>query len=434
MIINNFCGILVVISLLFLITGANMTFGQVWWEESGEKHNYDLSGNRFLILLGNDFDYQETMVIKKYWEDWGAKIEIAGIAIELEGHLWKKTDKGWDKSEKRKIETDLLLSQAELSKYNLMFFPGGNSPKSLLERDGSLLVRLIREADKKGILLAGICHGPLALASTDVIKGKKVTGHPEIKERLEKAGAEYVQEVCVTDGNVITGNWPYFETMAIMVAEKLLYPQGGGPSEKSPFETNPVLKVIKERRSIRTFQDKEVSQDTIDLLLKVAIWSPSPNNNQPWKFLIVRDKEIKEKVVKAIMEKMSDYYKSQGVPLDRMEQYISSIFSAPVHIFVFCDDSNMEEKEWEGMQRLWNMQGVSSACQNILLAAKSIGLGSLWIGLSLVAEDDIKSLLKVPQGIRLASVIAIGYPANEPLPPVRKPLSEVRFFEQWGEN
>ncbi|MDH4222194.1 MAG: nitroreductase family protein [candidate division Zixibacteria bacterium] len=434
MLINGFGMFILAFVLLLQITGINISTAQVFRENTDEKYSYNLRGYRFLILLGEDFDYHESMVIKKYWEDWGAKVDIAGTGKELKGHLWKKTDKGWDKSEEKTIKTDLLTSQVDLSKYNLIFFPGGNSPKNLLEKDSSLLMRLIQEAEKKGLILSAICHGPLALASAGVLKGHRVTGHYEIMKNIQEGGGEYVTGVCVVDGNVITGNWPYFESMAVKTAEKLLYPQGGGPSENSPFEQNPVLKVIKERRSIRRFQDKEVSQDTINILLKSATWAPSPNNDQPWRFVVLKDKKIKEMIVNAIMEKLSEYYKSEEMPLDRMKQYISGIFSAPVHIFALCDDSNIEEEEWKDIQMLWNMQAVSAGCQNILLAARGMGLGSLWIGLSLVAEDEIKSLLQIPAEIKLASVIAIGYPADVPLPPLRKPLSEVISLEKWGKR
>jgi nitroreductase/putative intracellular protease/amidase len=431
---NNINGCIIFLFLLFLILNLNSSSAQVFWEQSDEKYDYDLSGYRFLILLGDDFDYHETMVIKKYWEDWGAKVDIAGTDKKLKGHLWKRTDKGWDKSEEMTIDTDLPLSQVDLSQYNLFFFPGGNSPKNLLEKDSTFIVQLIQKADQKGLILAGICHGPLALASAGVLKGHKATGHQEIVKDIQETGGEYVKEVCVVDGNIITGNWPYFESMAVKLAEKLLYPGGGGPSENSPFGKNPVLKIIKERRSIRGFQEKDMSQDTIDILLKSATWAPSPNNDQPWRFVVVKDKKVKEEIVNALMEKLSAYYKSKELPVERMRQYISSIFSAPLHIFALCDDSNIEEEEWKDIQMLWNMQAVSCACQNILLSAKSMGLGSLWIGLSLVAEDQIKTLISAPESLRLASVIAIGYPADEPLPPVRKPLSEVVSLEKWKEK
>jgi len=209
--------------------------------------------------------------------------------------------------------------------------------------------------------------------------------------------------------------------------------RGERTGEKYNYDlSNPVLKAIKERRSIRKFQDKDVDSAKIEQILRAATWAPSANNDQPWKFVVVRNKDTKEKIVEALKFRMKDYYESQGIPLDRMVAYWFNIFTAPVHIFVFCDTTGIElEKKWEEIQMLWSIQGVSAACQNILLAAHALGLGSVWTGLTLTVEDEIKAILKVPKKVQLMTVIAIGYPASEPLPPVRKPLSEIRFFEKW---
>jgi len=433
--LKSYFGNFIMLSLLFSLIGGSPMCDQMWWERTGEKHDYDLSGYRFLILLGEDFDYHETMILKKHWEDWGAKADIAGTDTLLTGHLWNRTEKGWDRSEQKQIKTDLLLPEVDLSRYHVLFFPGGNSPQNLLKKESLRIVRMVKEAHQKGSVLAGICHGPRILAVAEVIQGCKATGHPEVIENIQEAGGEYVNKVCVVDGNIITGNWPYFETMAVKVAEKLLYPDGGGPSEKSPFETNPVLRAIKERRSIRRFQDRDIEQAKIEQILKAASWAPSANNDQPWKFVVVKNKETKEKVLEAFLNRMKDYFEGHGIPLDKIRPFWSGIFSAPVHIFAFCDTSVVEiEEDFEKTQMLWSTQSVSAACQNILLAAHALGLGAVWAGASLAVEDEIKTTLSVPPQVRLMTVIAIGYPAYEPLPPVRRPISEIMFFETWGKR
>jgi len=198
------------------------------------------------------------------------------------------------------------------------------------------------------------------------------------------------------------------------------------------FEANPILKAIRERRSIRRFQDKDVEQTKIEQILRAASWAPSANNDQPWKFVVVKSKETKEKVLDAFLNRMKDYFESHGIPLGRIRGFWSGIFTAPVHIFAFCDTSVVDiEEGFEEAQMLWSTQGVSAACQNILLAAHALGLGSVWTGASLAVEDEIKDMLGVPPEVRLMTVIAIGYPAYEPLPPVRRPLSDVTFFERW---
>ena len=221
----------------------------------------------------------------------------------------------------------------------------------------------------------------------------------------------------------------------MLIFMKLLYPEEAGLFENSPFETNPVLKAIKERRSIRKFQVKDVDPGKIEILLKAASWAPSANNDQPWKFVIVRNRETKNDIREALMDTMKGFYETKGIPSERMNSYWSSVFSAPVHIFVFCDTRHIEmDKEWEDIEKLHNIQGVSAACQNILLAATALDLASLWMGGPLVVEDDIKGLLNIPQDVQLMAIIAIGHPAHEPSPPARNPLLHIMFYEKWEEN
>ncbi|NIO02185.1 MAG: nitroreductase [Candidatus Latescibacteria bacterium] len=209
-------------------------------------------------------------------------------------------------------------------------------------------------------------------------------------------------------------------------------PIAAASSEKSPDETNPVLKTIEERRSIRRFKEADVPNQVIQQLLEAATWAPSSNNDQPWKFVVVKNNETKQQVLRAVERRLSGYFESRGVALDRMKNYWSNIFSAPVHIFAFCDTSGVDiEDEWRDIEMLWCMQSVTIACQNILLAAKALDLGSLWIGLTLAAEDDIKRILDVPEGMELATTIAVGYPDESPVPRPRKPVEEVTFFESW---
>ena len=427
---TNIVSTWLVLIVCFAVSGS--VSHEIWWEETGKTYGYHLGGYRFLIVVGDDFDHHEMARIKKYWEDWGANVDIAGMERKVMGHILKKTGTGWDTSEKITVKTDVLISQLDLTKYNAIFFPGGKSPENLIAEDSLRVVRLIQNADRDGLVLSAICHGPHALAAAGILKNRKATGHPDVIKGIQESGGEYVMEVYVSDGNIVTGNWPYFETFAVKVAEKLLYPKGGAPRRTSPFDTNLVLKTIKERRSVRAFQDKDVDSTSVKLLLEAASWAPSANNDQPWKFVVVRSRETKDRIHETLMARMKDYYTKQGYPEEAVRRYWSSIFSSPVHIFAFCDTTGIDiSEEWEQADIMHQIQGVTVACQNILLAATALDLGSLWVGALLVIEDEIKALLLVPEELMLVTVIAIGYPAYKPLPPVRRPISDVTFFESW---
>ncbi len=423
---------------LFLLLSISLVIppslsGQTWWEDSGRTLDYNLSGFKILVLLGNDFDYHELMVIKSHWENWKAKIIIAGNDKILSGHLWSLTAKGWEKTEYREVQPDILLSGVKIEDYHAVFLPGGESPKDLIEKSGDLVKRIIQEADKRSMLLSAICHGPYVLAESDVIRGHRVTGHPEITKDLIRAGGKHVSEVSVVDQNIITGNWPYFESFALNVAEKLLYPDEKKKNKLAEMESHPALNVIKERRSIRRFLDKDVDHSLIEELLWMASWAPSSNNNQPWRFVVVRDIEKKSQIFDTFIDRMKDYYENHGVPLERIKAFWSGHFTAPVFIFIFNHPPPKKdtETEFSDIEEIWNIQSVSNACQNLLLAAKAMDLGTCWMGALLAIESEIKQLLDAPDEARLMTVIALGYPAQDPLPRVRKPLSETVSYEKW---
>jgi nitroreductase len=204
-------------------------------------------------------------------------------------------------------------------------------------------------------------------------------------------------------------------------------------SEKSPFETDLVLKAIKERRSIRRFEKKDVEFSKIQLMLEAGTWAPSASNEQPWKFVVVKDQNIREGLLHNFLDRMQNYFERQGIPSHKTRDFWSGIFSAPICIFVFCDTSVVEiERGFEEIEMLWSTQGVSAACQNMLLAAHALGLGAVWTGAALIVEDDVKNVLGVPDGVRLVTMIAVGYPASRPAPRLRRSLSDIVFFEKWG--
>jgi nitroreductase/putative intracellular protease/amidase/ketosteroid isomerase-like protein len=407
----------------------------VWWEETGKTYGYELSAYRILVVVGDDFDYREATIIRDHWRRWGAAVEVAGTDAEVVGHVCKRTPQGWDRSQRAALRTDRLLPDVELARYQVLFFPGGGGPASLLEHAKKEMVALVQEADRRCMVLAASGQGPLVLAAAGVVHGRRVTAHSDVTAAVREAGGEYVGATSVVDGNLVTSNWPYFETTAVAVAEKLLYPCGGGPSEHSPFVTDPVLRAIKDRRSVRRFTSEDVDEKTVDLLLRAAAWAPSANNDQPWRFVVIRKAETKRAIVDALMKRLQPLYEQRGISLDRMAAFWSASFAAPVHIAAFVDPRGVEvDRGFEEIQELWNVEGVSTACQNILLAAHSLGLGAVWVGATVTVEGRIKELLGAPEGARLVTVVAVGHPAEQPLPPVRKALPGVVSLEHWHDE
>ncbi len=160
---------------------------------------------------------------------------------------------------------------------------------------------------------------------------------------------------------------------------------------------------IKSRRSIRKFLRQSVPDETVDVVLDAARWAPSGLNNQPWRFAVVRDPFLKEK-------------------MSRLTKYGTIISSADVVIAVFSDTLS-------GYDRTKDLQAIGACIQNMLLAIHDLGLGGVWLGEILKHSSEVKSLLGAPEPYEFMALIAFGYPDGKPpRAPMRKTLSDLVFF------
>lgn len=149
-----------------------------------------------------------------------------------------------------------------------------------------------------------------------------------------------------------------------------------------------LLELIKSRRSIRKFSEKEVAEEHIQMILEAGRWAPSGLNNQPWRFMVARDKKIRMK-------------------LSELTSYGEIIKNAPVCILVFLDSD-------ASYDRIKDTLAVGACIQNMLLEAHSLGLGAVWLGEILKNKDKVALLLKAPSSCELMAVVALGHPLECP--------------------
>ncbi|MFH1516124.1 MAG: nitroreductase [bacterium] len=174
-----------------------------------------------------------------------------------------------------------------------------------------------------------------------------------------------------------------------------------------------IYEIIKSRRSIRAFKTDNISKDIIERILDAAIWAPSAMNGQNWKFYVLsgekRDQFAKLlfPVFEATREKVLENYGPEGVELRR--RLYSNAGGAPYVIVVYA-----EEGEWKR-----DLTGPGMACQNILLAAKAEGLGSLFMGAVKNVKDEVSRFLGENDG-ELLGAILIGYPDEDVEPKPRR--------------
>jgi nitroreductase len=189
--------------------------------------------------------------------------------------------------------------------------------------------------------------------------------------------------------------------------------------------TNPVIEAIKSRRAIRSFEDKPVSDKTIETLLEAATYAPSAINIQPWKFTIVTNK--------AEMKRLSDMAKPaliRALPdvgdegLAGLKKRLSNpnyniFYNAPLLIFV------------SGVKSPYAVYDCSMAAHNMMLAAYTLGIGSCWIGTAVPTANDpkIKPSLGIPEDHEVHAAIIFGYPKEIPKAPLKRPAQVLKRID-----
>jgi len=161
------------------------------------------------------------------------------------------------------------------------------------------------------------------------------------------------------------------------------------------------MDAIRSRRSVRAFKTEPVPQKIIESIIDAGRLAPTARNVQPWKFVVVRDAKTRSQLAK----------------LATTGPFIAE---APVCVAVFCSDT----KYW--------MEDGCAATENIIIAARAHGLGHCWVaGDKKPYAGEVSQLLGAPVGHRLISLIALGYPKEDPSPVPKKSLEEVLHWEKF---
>ncbi|MCP4747169.1 MAG: nitroreductase [Desulfobacteraceae bacterium] len=180
---------------------------------------------------------------------------------------------------------------------------------------------------------------------------------------------------------------------------------------------NDLMTLIQNRRSVRKYEQKPVSDDMLEQVLESVRWAPSWANTQCWEVIAVRDAAIKEQLQASLPPKGNPAYKA--------------MVNAPV-VLVLCaklgvsgyHKGNVTTKFGE-----WMMYDLGIATQNICLTAYSLGLGTVVVGL--FDHDKAAQVIQMPDGYELVSMIPMGYPAKSGSAPARKAIREFTHYEKW---
>ena len=164
--------------------------------------------------------------------------------------------------------------------------------------------------------------------------------------------------------------------------------------------------LVKSRYSVRSYQPRPVEQDKLDRILEAVREAPSGSNRQPWKFVVVRDAEVRRQLVPACFN----------------QQFIAQ---APVVIAgVGLMPERMMRCEIPG-----DPVDLAIAMEHLALAAVAEGLGTCWIGA--FYQGQVRKVLGIPEVAKVVAVMTLGYPADSPRPKSRKSVGEIVCYNRW---
>ncbi len=204
-----------------------------------------------------------------------------------------------------------------------------------------------------------------------------------------------------------------------------------------------LTRLVHTRRSTRSFKPDPVPDEYIDKILEVARWAMSGANGQPWEFIVIKDPVTREKIF--------ELYKEHRHVVDVIESTRKPEFSHPIAgsvsegqpmfknapvIIAICGDPRTLQAtvlyaQIVGSERETFHMNMANATFLIPLAAASLGLGAQWVSTSVHFQAKLRTLLGVPDFIKIPQLAPIGYPERKPSPPYRRKLEELVHREKY---
>ncbi len=164
-----------------------------------------------------------------------------------------------------------------------------------------------------------------------------------------------------------------------------------------------ILEGIYSRRSVRNYTNDPVAGDQVLEIIRAGMWAPSGLNNQPWRFVVIKDRMMRE-------------------GLAQLTKYTRILKDAPVAIAVLIDHEAMYND-------VKDHQSVGACIQNMLLAAHAMDLGAVWLGEILKNADKVRELLDLSHNLELMAVIALGHPQKTDRKSSRREIGEMLIRE-----
>jgi len=186
-----------------------------------------------------------------------------------------------------------------------------------------------------------------------------------------------------------------------------------------------LLEIIRKRRSVRVYRSGKVSDKQLETILEAARWAPSGANTQPWEFVVTRDRAKMRRVRRIYDEewkrrKLEDPINYKGLKKD----YVGDVSA----LALCCADPRtmrvyLTTRQAGDREKLFQAS-VANAVEHMMLAAASMGLGTVWVSVREEVEPELRDLFKVPEPLRLLWIMPIGHAKSWPKAKPRRKISD----------
>ncbi|HZS83946.1 MAG TPA: nitroreductase family protein [Stellaceae bacterium] len=211
-----------------------------------------------------------------------------------------------------------------------------------------------------------------------------------------------------------------------------------GTEEEEPARARPWYELVSGRRSIRRYGPAPVPAAVLRRILTAACWAPSAHNRQPWRFAVLTAFAEKDRLSRAMGERLRADRLADGDPREAVERDVARSYAriteAPCVIIIALDMADMDRYP-DKRQRAEHMMAVQStamATQNLLLAAHAEGLGACWMCAPLFCPQTVAEALDLPKGWQPQALVTLGAPAEPGKPPSRRALENVLWRPDRG--
>jgi nitroreductase len=203
-------------------------------------------------------------------------------------------------------------------------------------------------------------------------------------------------------------------------------------------EPQDVFDIIRSTRAMRRLKPDPVPDELILQIIEAGICAPSGGNAQTWRFLVVKDREIKKGVQayykRAYDEYVEPHYKKSPVPPGMVKETFERQTSSVAHL----TEHFHEAPVWivpclksQGPANRGSGASIYPAVQNMLLAARALGLGATLTSRHLIFERETEAILGIPEGFHSYAILPIGYPLGKFGPVKRGSLDEIVYLDRW---